>query len=857
MAIADADLSIAVNGDIRWTGDGSTTYTVLELHRWLQDKADDALASGDDNLDITDTNPSERSTDNIIELKTPYNIDDATAQHFYDGSIAQSDGDTLYSGIVVVGSTEANEDIAVSAAISDDGGVLTDYTTEANDATGSDVTLLPATAAVNDAFYFGYSSPFTSARFNIGTAATGTYTLTWEYWDGSAYVALNNVTDGTSAFQTTGTNDVTFDQPLDWATDTVNAQGPFYYIRARVSAYTSGGGGAGSQLWANAGTVLQIVQDNALITNFWGTGLNSAGSTLLQIMVKTRVDGVDIDGKRLRIQARELGDSYDEFGVTAGQGNSTAAISTAGDLNNATAEGTISGWTITNTEGFQLLDIDGDGSGEEYYSQWDPGTQSINDTYEKTKWIQRRGTSETIHGMNGELFRGISQSFAYDGEAGTGPVTNDTYAWGLYVVFDNLVNSFAVGDAVTIGGTSTGRILALDSLSMVVAIETDDTPVNDDQIVQVTSPGTATADVNGAPVGQATGGGVGTFLAVDDDGTFGNLYMQLLKGTEPTDDTVLYETTTHANTVTVNGAVTQRTISPEFIGASTGSNIIGAYGIGFNPAEVGASDQFTDLQGTLRVPPNNVTFTVSGLVSGEDRLLVGPEDGAGGLDLDQLSLNTTLSAADESSVVVTASIPSDTPSAGSIRVETDAGLYKPVRYSSYTGSTFTIIADDTFVDGNVTVGTDQVTLTAHEFETGDHVQLTTTGTLPAGLNTGTDYYIIKIDANEVQFALSIDNAYAGTQVDITGAVGGGTHTVEYQGRTWNTDNATSTNNVWIAYIDKLAEATSEAFTTVYNADRTLFVRVRDGGVSPIKPFETTGTLGSGGGSSTAIRTSDA
>jgi len=37
----------------------------------------------------------------------------------------------------------------------------------------------------------------------------------------------------------------------------------------------------------------------------------------------------------------------------------------------------------------------------------------------------------------------------------------------------------------------------------------------------------------------------------------------------------------------------------------------------------------------------------------------------------------------------------------------------------------------------------------------------------------------------------------------------------------------------------------------------LFIRVRDGAGTPIKTFETTGTLGSAGGSTTAIRTSDA
>ena len=54
----------------------------------------------------------------------------------------------------------------------------------------------------------------------------------------------------------------------------------------------------------------------------------------------------------------------------------------------------------------------------------------------------------------------------------------------------------------------------------------------------------------------------------------------------------------------------------------------------------------------------------------------------------------------------------------------------------------------------------------------------------------------------------------------------------------------------------LITVTSPTFTGVYVSDRSVFVRVRDGGASPIKTFETSGTLGSSGGSSTAIRTSD-
>ena len=74
---------------------------------------------------------------------------------------------------------------------------------------------------------------------------------------------------------------------------------------------------------------------------------------------------------------------------------------------------------------------------------------------------------------------------------------------------------------------------------------------------------------------------------------------------------------------------------------------------------------------------------------------------------------------------------------------------------------------------------------------------------------------------------------------------------------FSTTNATSGNGVFISYIDTLASGASASFTSVYSADRSLFIRVRDGAGTPIKTFETTGTLGNAGGSVTAIRTSDA
>src|SRR3990167_6701691 len=98
--VVTTDYSIATNGDIRYTGT-TTNNTVIEFHRWLGDLMDDALAAGNDLLDITDATASERSTDNIITLKTPFNIDDTLAQHLYDGSIIQNGGAEIYDGILV------------------------------------------------------------------------------------------------------------------------------------------------------------------------------------------------------------------------------------------------------------------------------------------------------------------------------------------------------------------------------------------------------------------------------------------------------------------------------------------------------------------------------------------------------------------------------------------------------------------------------------------------------------------------------------------------------------------------------------------------------------------------------------
>lgn len=80
---------------------------------------------------------------------------------------------------------------------------------------------------------------------------------------------------------------------------------------------------------------------------------------------------------------------------------------------------------------------------------------------------------------------------------------------------------------------------------------------------------------------------------------------------------------------------------------------------------------------------------------------------------------------------------------------------------------FTITNSPAGANTEVDTATDSVTIPTHGLTTGLKGQLTTTGTLPAGLNLATDYFIIVVDANTVQFASSLANALAGTEIDIT------------------------------------------------------------------------------------------
>lgn len=109
-----------------------------------------------------------------------------------------------------------------------------DETTDANSVTIDDWNFFVAGAGVNDYVAMGLDRTFDEITIIVSATVpgAGTYTVTWEYWNGTAWTALSGVTDGTNAFKNSGSNTVTFTLPTDWEAQVLNGSARLYYVRA-------------------------------------------------------------------------------------------------------------------------------------------------------------------------------------------------------------------------------------------------------------------------------------------------------------------------------------------------------------------------------------------------------------------------------------------------------------------------------------------------------------------------------------------------------------------------------------------------------------------------------------------------
>ena len=401
-----------------------------------------------------------------------------------------------------------------------------------------------------------------------------------------------------------------------------------------------------------------------------------------------------------------------------GQGISVAALGTTPDAQNTTAQGTVTAYAdVLNsggtanapTGGYQTIDLNNGNGAQPYYSQWTYGGQGtgLKALWEYTKDLTGNGTTKTVDSLPGELFLGITHDMNYD--AGGAYTERETIVWGTDVTYTGLAGgTFASGDYVTIGvNGAAGRVMYDNgTTNMIVALEDDSIGlIASDTITIADGVGAVTASVSGTPTNSV--GGSGLVLAANGAAT-GDLWIQLLTGSAPINNSPIRGLSS-SQTAAIDTAPIGRTIPKIFTGSYTGS-YIGAFGIGIDSNDLSSSDSVQDLLGATQNPPNNVQFTVSGLVTNEDYVLVGPRL-AGVMDKAQFSLATALTTGTETSVVINSPGPVTFPAEGDtsstkLRVANNDGIFVKQAYTSYDGALTFTIPSSNYSGVNASAGND-------------------------------------------------------------------------------------------------------------------------------------------------------
>lgn len=182
---------------------------------------------------------------------------------------------------------------------------------------------------------------------------------------------------------------------------------------------TSAISATGENLWANiyslgtieAGSQLYIEQAGSVLSSWWSTGH-------IDVLIKVKEAGTEINGAVVTVFARELSDIYDHYEVDLSSGGRLPIpLATSNDLNNQTASATIEDWqdgtisTIAVSFGTYAADVSGDSVNENYDVQIDCNSQAIENVYEVLKFWTRRGTAKTLNGVSGDIYRSADPAY--------------------------------------------------------------------------------------------------------------------------------------------------------------------------------------------------------------------------------------------------------------------------------------------------------------------------------------------------------------------------------------------------------------------------------------------------------------
>lgn len=800
MAIDAADWSVDKDTKVidyigddhtRFGGAAPTYASGIEFHRWVQGLADDATYSGDDEMDITIVNASERlGTDNIFSLLNGWTLTDRAIEHLYDCSIIQSNGNTIYDGIVNVLTTDDIQIFQNGSLIARDfwntgaGGLNADaaagishkFLIKVRDG-GTDIDGRRLIGLTRN-----YLNSYQEFKIN-GTTRGNNVLALGEALDNNNATAASTVEGWSSIVVTQGYSSIDADgdttpenyySDIEYGSQSVND----VYERAKWLSQSP-------QIEDSyAGTGSDFVVDNATIT---GAAQSFANGATAMFVTKVAVKMKAVASPTGNVTAS----IYSHTGTFGSTGTPNAIVGSASDAVDAADIASAYQTVIfqfstpvplaASTNYFLVIEHpNGDGTNYLHIQGLaTSGAHAGNRAHNTAGWTAVAAddlrfevyTSPQLFGLPGSVFRGVTHQIAVD--------------------------------------TPTGTFSAVERVSWT--------------------------------------GGTGQMLAINSTTAATLMWIQLLTGVAPTDGQTITGATSSA-TVDVNVTVTERTINANlpWIGQSTGTAIIGNYGVGVGADDLTQADKVTDLTGTQRTPPNNVTFTVTGLASGEDRILVTQLGYRFAYDNEAsgpFTVGETLTFSGASTGTAVLHALQDDGTTGWMVVSEPVTGTVPVNNAAISGGTSGATAD---VNGTPVpdIAVRQFTLQAAL--TTDNITAVQINTSVPGDTPSTGTIRVQ-DNNGLYRILDFDQLDAADTFSITTTNGN---------EDFATVNASAGNNVFISYIDKLAASTQESFTGVYQSDRNLFVRARDGAGTPTKPQETTGTLGSAGGSATITRQSD-
>ena len=123
------------------------------------------------------------------------------------------------------------------SVLSDNGGVFTDNTTDANSPTTSTFNAFAAVPTTGDAIYFGLSNRFEKLNITLGnTPADTNIAVVTEYYDGATWSTLTVTESFTGVEKLLANGQLEWSAPGNWEQTTVNSSDSLYFIRIRITS---------------------------------------------------------------------------------------------------------------------------------------------------------------------------------------------------------------------------------------------------------------------------------------------------------------------------------------------------------------------------------------------------------------------------------------------------------------------------------------------------------------------------------------------------------------------------------------------------------------------------------------------